>query len=301
MTGKILVCTHKNDAVWRNDIYMPIHTGRAISDDKLNMPGDDTGDNISHKNKSYCELTGLYWAWKNLHDVDYVGLCHYRRYFDVRHHFFKRSQYVINTATFKKNQPMALDFERLFSKYDLIVTKPVICPYNLKIHWATAHLFTDLEAVKETIESVSPDYIEAYEKIMNGNKLTGFNMFVGRRDFLEGYCTWLFKILGELERKIEIYSYDSYVAKKNPNITRALAYLGERLLPVYVERHKLKVKHFPILYINDSWKDNGWVVYLYYMRNMMCYYLLEYPQKVKFMIKKINKWKFKKNSNINKH
>ena len=39
-------------------------------------------DSISNKNDSYCELTGMYWALKNLKNVDVIGLCHYRRYFD---------------------------------------------------------------------------------------------------------------------------------------------------------------------------------------------------------------------------
>lgn len=34
--------------------------------------GDNTGDNISLRNPNYCELTGLYWAWKNL-KCDYIG------------------------------------------------------------------------------------------------------------------------------------------------------------------------------------------------------------------------------------
>ena len=83
---KILVACHKPCDVISNDVYMPIHVGRAVSkykDEMAHMTGDDTGDNISEKNPYYSELTALYWAWKNLRDVEYIGLCHYRRLFGV--------------------------------------------------------------------------------------------------------------------------------------------------------------------------------------------------------------------------
>ena len=34
---------------------------------------DDTGDSISSRNKHYSELTGWYWIWKNVFDVDVCG------------------------------------------------------------------------------------------------------------------------------------------------------------------------------------------------------------------------------------
>ena len=79
---KIIVCCHKDDLKLSSDVYFPLHVGKAVSSLDLDIQGDDTGDNISEKNPGYCELTGMYWAWKNLKGVDYIGLCHYRRYFD---------------------------------------------------------------------------------------------------------------------------------------------------------------------------------------------------------------------------
>ncbi len=81
LTIRILVTMHKPYRVPEDAMYLPIHVGAALHSKVL--PGvqrDDEGDNISEKNPLYCELTGLYWAWKNL-DADYVGIAHYRRHF----------------------------------------------------------------------------------------------------------------------------------------------------------------------------------------------------------------------------
>ena len=78
---KILVACHKQAEVFKNNVYLPIHVGKALHKDvDLGFQGDDTGENISSLNPLYCELTAQYWGWKNL-DVEYIGLCHYRRYF----------------------------------------------------------------------------------------------------------------------------------------------------------------------------------------------------------------------------
>ena len=80
----ILVATHKPDKVYQDSIYTPIHVGKSLSrfkEEMKNIIGDDTGDNISTKNPYYCELTAIYWAWKNLPNTRIKGLCHYRRYF----------------------------------------------------------------------------------------------------------------------------------------------------------------------------------------------------------------------------
>ena len=76
---QILVTTHKKYEMPKESYYLPIHVGRD-GKESIGYIGDNTGDNISLKNPYYCELTGVYWAWKNL-EADYVGLVHYRRQF----------------------------------------------------------------------------------------------------------------------------------------------------------------------------------------------------------------------------
>ena len=81
----IYISCHKMCYVPKFSFLRPIQVGTAISDVSLDMLHDDIGANISEKNRSYCELTAQYWAWKNDNDVDYYGFWHYRRYMSFLH------------------------------------------------------------------------------------------------------------------------------------------------------------------------------------------------------------------------
>ena len=89
LSVKIVVATHKKYKMPNDDMYIPLHVGAEGKKDKQGNPldlgyqKDNTGENISELNASYCELTGLYWAWKNL-DADFIGLSHYRRHFSLK-------------------------------------------------------------------------------------------------------------------------------------------------------------------------------------------------------------------------
>ena len=80
MKVKIFTMTHKKFQEPEDDVYVPLHVGRAGKED-LGYQGDDTGDSISEWNHYYGELTGVYWAWKNETEADIIGICHYRRFF----------------------------------------------------------------------------------------------------------------------------------------------------------------------------------------------------------------------------
>ena len=89
---KILVCCHKPCELPNGDIYLPIQVGKKCSNLDLGIQSDceingQDCENISEKNNIYCEMTAAYWAWKNIRklypNIDYIGLCHYRRYFNI--------------------------------------------------------------------------------------------------------------------------------------------------------------------------------------------------------------------------
>lgn len=243
MDIKILIATHKKYWMPSDEVYMPIHVGRE-GKDNLGYVGDNTGENISIKNPNYCELTGLYWAWKNL-DCEYIGLCHYRRYFA---HKSKSSKLEDKKqAIFTRD-----DYERLLQQYDVILPKKRnYFIETVRSQYEYAHNKRDLDEIEKIIKMQYPSYIEAFEKVMNSRKLHIYNMFVMNKALFDEYCTWLFDILFTLEKRIDITNYDKYNA-------RVFGFLSERLFNIWLEKKQLKIKTVNVVFLEKiNWVKKG--------------------------------------------
>lgn len=235
---KILVACHKADpAIRQDDIYMPIHVGKALHPElDLGFQGDDTGDNISEKNGSYCELTAMYWAWKNLpKDVDIVGLCHYRRYFDL-----------------DKNNP-AEHIEKLLKKHDAIVL-----PY----HYREVSVFdglVQLTCIEDTALFIDL-LVEMYPKWKNEIGKHFFqrctsswcNMFIMSHKLFDEYCSFLFPFLSKLEQELLPVAYSRH--------KRRIGYFAEKLLGFWLEVNgystaKLSFEDFSESYFKRCLRD----------------------------------------------
>ena len=245
MDIKILVAAHKKYWMPDDDVYLPIHVGREGKAD-LGYLGDNTGDNISAKNANYCELTGLYWTWKNLKN-DYIGLCHYRRYF---------ARENIHTDNIEKKKTAILhrkDYEKLLQEYDVIL--PVKRNYyveTVRSQYEHAHNKRDIDETKRIVLELYPEYSEAFEKVMGRTKLYILNMFVMKKQQFDEYCSWLFSILFELEKRIDISSYNMYEA-------RVFGFIAERLFNVWLEKQQLNVKEIPVINLEKV----NWVKKIY--------------------------------------
>ena len=172
---QIIVATHKAYWMPQDDMYLPIHVGAEGKELELGYVKDNTGDNISNKNKNYCELTGLYWAWKNL-DAKYIGLAHYRRHFCMKGTKGSKKERFLSTK----------QAEELIKNNDILLPKPrnyyIETNYSQYIH---AHHAIDLDTTREIISEMNPEYIPAYDASMK--KTTGhrFNMFIMKKDKLD--------------------------------------------------------------------------------------------------------------------
>lgn len=235
-----LVATHKTYSFPQDAGYFPIHVGKKLANESLNIPGDDLGENISSKNKNYCELTALYWIWKNnTSDSKAIGLSHYRRYFKPSSKFvFLKDRKIASTQ----------ELSDLLKTYEVILAKPRnYWIESIESHYANAHHKEDLEVLRHVLLSKYPEYQRSYDSVMKGTKLSLFNMFVMKREHFESYCQWLFDILFEVEKIIPYYNYGPYQG-------RVFGFLGERLLNVWV-KHNFnpgKIKYLPVVNIEGE-------------------------------------------------
>lgn len=180
----VAVAAHKPYPMPEPPIYLPVRAGAALGDD-FGYTRDDSGDNISDKNPYYCELTALYWAWKNL-DADAIGLVHYRRLFG------------------KKGRPLTeAEAERLLDGRDAVLPeKRNYYISDLYSHYADTHGAAALDAAGEIIRERYPGYSAEFERLHSRKSAHMFNMLIMKRTTLDRYCTWLFDVLSELEKRV---------------------------------------------------------------------------------------------------
>lgn len=229
---KILIACHKPDKIFHDNIYTPIHVGRAISKYKDEMDwmiGDNTGENISKKNPYYCELTAQYWAWKNLKNVEYIGLCHYRRYFETK---------ITNE-----------NIDQILEKFDAILPRPIIVRHTIASRLINTASMEDIFIFMAVLKKLYPDYVDTASHYLNGNKIIAYNMFVTRKHLFDQYAQWQFSILNEMEKYVRLSGYS--------RMQRLYGYIGEALLPIYALHHKWHIRYDNIVpMIGEKGKNN---------------------------------------------
>lgn len=238
----IYIIAHKKFKCPVNDkIYKTMQVGADINDViSAKWCMDNTGDNISKKNKSYNELTGLYWIWKNATD-DVVGLCHYRRY------FVKPLGKVANIVFGKKCMfTDRNEIEKILSKYDLIVHNKTYFAQGCKNQYIESQKYpNDIDVLREVLVEDYPEYVDGYDKVMNGKACHLLNMMIGKKEIVDKYCEWLFDVLFKVEDKLR--------EKGETSFDRRMGMLGERMLDIWIVKNEIKIKE--MFSINTERRD----------------------------------------------
>lgn len=256
---RIYVCHHKKWEYVSNNVITPIQVGRKISDTILeNMIGDDTGNNISERNREWCELTALYWIWKNT-DHDYTGLMHYRRYLSFNEHSTE-DQHIskINEDIIRHNGWTQEGLQKFFLNYDIATTPtyeihPPFLPELKRTsyeHYSEEHYKNDIDTTLQIIKEIFPEYYIQALRCMSEKTTICCNISIMRRDIFNKYCEFIFGTLFKVEDIIEIDYENSYQR-------RVFGFLAERLTNIFIEHirntyEKINILNNRMVYINNE-------------------------------------------------
>lgn len=222
----IFICTHTNYNIpVTNDVYKLISCGSNPIDGAIM---DNTGDNISRLNGFYCELTGIYWVWKNWNLKDYVGFCHYRRYFE-----------------FLDNVPN-MDEEDC----DVIILSPIKLTKPMREMYEEWHNVEDLDLV---VDIAKYKYGVYHNETLTTDLFNARNMFIMNKDLFNEYCEFLFGVLNDycvrkgIKSMVDVYcqvlSNPKYGdTNKYKHQARIGGFLAERLMQIWVNWKKLNIK-----------------------------------------------------------
>lgn len=248
---KIFICAHKEVPLPQHPYFLPVQAGAALHDLIPGYQPDNEGENISAKNPHFCELTCHYWAWKNLKNVDIVGLNHYRRYFNFTKKWpkFSADKHFISTDKFLKQPYIFPNLEEMLQKYNIILPVARHWRVNNTQQYGEYHIAKDWEMLRQIIQERSPQYIPAFEKTMDhSNKSVGYNMFITHWKHFDAYSDWLFDILFEVERRVPPID--------DPIQSRIYGYMSERLINVFCEHHHLRIKYIPLIMPLDDYQES---------------------------------------------
>lgn len=186
---------------------------------------DATGDNIANLNESFCELTAMYWIWKNS-SSNIKGMVHYRRFF-------------VDTAN--KNAAIdEADVARLLNNFDFIVPEKYWIMKSVEEDYSFHHSIDDLFALRSVIAENDSGYVDAFDECLARHYLYPYNMFISSSNGFDSYCEWLFPILFSLYEKIDIEKRDSYQK-------RVIGFLAERLFSVFLLHNEKAIFECPVV------------------------------------------------------
>lgn len=222
------IATQKKLEMNFDDCYKPIIVGADCHNIKIdNYCEDNNGLNISKFNTMFCELTALYWMRHNV-EAQYYGLVHYRRFFG------------------KKNPLTFLEISEYLKKNDVILPKKrSYYVESLYSHYSHTHYAIHLEVTREIISSLCPSYLTEFDKLKKRKSAHMFNMLIMKKGLFHSYCDWLFPILFELEKRIDVSNYDSFQK-------RYLGRISELLFDVWLNFNKIKYSEVKVFFAGKS-------------------------------------------------
>lgn len=220
-TVTVGVAAHKPYPMPDDPCYLPIHVGRALHPELAaemgpRFVGDDTGDSISERNATYCELTALWWLWRNC-ESDYKGLVHYRRH--LASPDSTRRQAASPLARVVRGE----ELRSLLAGHDAVLPrKRRYYIETMRSHWDHTQPPEQLTEARRAVANLEPAYSDAFERVLSARGAHMFNMMVMRADAFDAYCAWLFPLLAELTSRLDPAQYPPFQARYPGRISELL-------------------------------------------------------------------------------
>lgn len=261
----IIVACHGESYVPTCPLFVPVQTGAAQAAQHFaGMQRDDEGDNISDRNDRYCELTAQYWAWKNL-DADHYGMFHNRRYLSFSETKYEKDG--MGWMHFSAPDDAALEalgideavMRRVIEDADLVIPERMHLEppadetqaYTVERQYARGfqHDPEDLRTAVRTLVRRHPDYEQDAKEYLASCSGWFCNIFIMTRELFFDYCAWLFPLLDEIDRQIDVTDASEYRM-------RTTGFLAERLEGIYLThllrtRPDLRVKELPVAFFES--------------------------------------------------
>lgn len=193
--------------------YIPIQVGAALTDIRKCCITDDTGSNISNKNRDYCECTGLYWIWKNTSGQSYVGLCHYRR------------RLMLDDESVCYMQQQAVD---------LVVAHPQFEKDCIREYFGQYIYDQDWQLLKQEITNYDSTYEVYFERYEKGRYYFPCNIALWKRNWFDRYCEFAFSVA----ERIELFYQERGIMRED----RYMGYLFEQMSTLFIMRHYHEMK-----------------------------------------------------------
>lgn len=236
---KIFMCCHKEFGIIP-PLCSALQCGAALNPPLTGAIRDDSGDNISEKNREYCELTAHYYAWKNI-TSDYYGFCHYRRFFCADDGV--KPPYLAIGGTPESRLLGSNEFwQQIIPQYDIIVPRSEDMGLTVREHYCTSkhHYSEDMKLFLEILCKQAPQLAEAAEKYLSQNRQYFCNMFIMSKALFFEYCDILFSVLEEFDSRKTLHG--------DFQSDRTDGYLGEIFTGIFItycRQHNAVIKELP--------------------------------------------------------
>lgn len=229
---EMFVITHRKLFLKVPENYKIIGVGNYGKENSKTILCDSIGENIANKNPNYCELTAIYWLWKNYNLPDYIGICHYRRFFVDG----------LNSKIYSVDK-----LKKVMQKYDVILPRKVKERPDVWKYFANSisGREKDLLTLEKLIKSDYPEYYDFFEKVMHSCSASFCNMMIMKKEDFNNYCSWLFELLKKYEKMVDLIGYTKQEQ-------RIFGFMSEFLLNVWVEKEGKKVKYLNSMLFTEN-------------------------------------------------